>query len=73
MARTPKELKEILELEKQREASADRRDKIEKRTETYLKSQLRLQGVTKKEYLDALDAQEKEADLRKQNVENAKK
>ena len=73
MARTPKELKEILDLEKQREASADRRDKIEKRTETYLKSQLRLQGVTKKEYLDALDAQEKEADLRKQNVENAKK
>ena len=38
MARTPKEIKEILDLEKQREASADRRDKIEKRTETYLKS-----------------------------------
>ena len=73
MARTPKEIKEILDLEKQREASADRRDKIEKRTETYLKSQLRLQGVTKKEYMAALDAQEKEADLRKQNVDNAKK
>ena len=32
----------------------------------------RTSSVTKKEYLDALD-DEKETDLRKQNVENAKK
>ena len=73
MARTSKDIKEILKLEKEREASAERRRKIESRTEDYLNSQLRLQKVTKKEYLAALEAQEKEADLRKQNVTNAKK
>ena len=73
MARTPKDIKEILKLEQKRVAAAERRLKIESRTSNFLNSQTRFHQINKQEYLDALDAQEKEADLRKQNVSNAKK